>query len=411
MSALAIDTTLPALVTLAAKATLLMALAAAAVILGRRLSAAARHWTLTLAICGLLGLPLVSGMLPSWTIATVPTASELPARSSAFSTRATDWPEPVSTSVATPAPAVESRWARLPYTAWQMLTFTYAVVAAILLMRLALQFAAARRLVRNADVMDDGEWQSLLGQGRADLGIRRGVRLLRGTADTMPMALGAWQAAIVLPSVADEWSLERRRVVLLHELAHVARRDCLTQLIAGIACAVYWPHPGVWWLAHRLRVERELACDDLVLRAGTPPTEHAGHLLDVAYTLGGARTDALAVGMARRSHLEGRMLAVLDAARNRAMPGRSLRLATTAVAMLAVVPLAVATVSSEPLLMVDVEPGARPASAPTPHRQEPAPGTHGPEPHLKPAPWARAVASLAAQASATLLASNDSGPA
>ena len=72
MSAFVLDTPLPVLVTLAAKATLLMALAAVAVLVGRRLSAAARHWTITLAICGLLGLPLLTGVLPSWTIATVP---------------------------------------------------------------------------------------------------------------------------------------------------------------------------------------------------------------------------------------------------------------------------------------------------------------------------------------------------
>jgi beta-lactamase regulating signal transducer with metallopeptidase domain len=278
----------------------------------------------------------------------------------------------------------------------------YAVIAVLLLLRLGVDLAAAYRLARRSEVIEDTTWRSLLDGGRQAFGIRRQVQLLRGAAESMPMALGTWRAAIVLPSVAEEWSLERRRAVLLHELAHVARRDCLTQLLAGIACAVYWPHPGVWWLAGRLRVERELASDDLVLRVGTPPTDYAGHLLDVAYTLGSARTNALAVGMARRSHLEGRLLAVLDAARSRALPGPRLRLAMASVAMLAVVPLAAATVASEPLLMVDVEPGAQSASAPTPHRQEPAPGAHRLEPHLKPAPWGRAVESLATQASAVM---------
>jgi len=79
-----------------------------------------------------------------------------------------------------------------------------------------------------------------------------------------------------------------------------------------VACALYWPHPGVWMVARRLRIERELACDDRVLTAGTQPRDYAGHLLEIAYSLGGGRAPALAVTMARPRQLEGRMLAVLD---------------------------------------------------------------------------------------------------
>ena len=114
-------------------------------------------------------------------------------------------------------------------------------------------------------------------------------------------------------------------------------------------CAVYWPHPAVWWVARRLRVERELACDDRVLRAGTEARDYAGHLLEIAYDLGGFRAPSLAVSMARPGQLEGRMLAVLDAARNRAMPGRRARLVGTVAAAATLLPLAVFAVRAEPL--------------------------------------------------------------
>ena len=72
-------------------------------------------------------------------------------------------------------------------------------------------------------------------------------------------------ARVLLPAEAEEWPEDRRRAVLLHELAHVKRRDCLSQLIAQLACAVHWFNPLIWLAGHRMLVERERACDDLAL--------------------------------------------------------------------------------------------------------------------------------------------------
>ena len=98
-------------------------------------------------------------------------------------------------------------------------------------------------------------------------------------------------------------------------------------MLAAAACAVYWFHPAAWWIARRLRIERELACDDRVIAAGTEARDYAGHLLEIAYSLGGHRAPALAVSMARRHQLEGRLLAALDAARNRTSPALRVRAA------------------------------------------------------------------------------------
>ena len=157
------------------------------------------------------------------------------------------------------------------------------------------------------------------------------------------MTFGTRAPSIVIPATADLWPDDRRRAVLLHELAHVVRYDCLTQTLALIACAAYWPHPAVWWVARQLRVERELACDDRVLAAGAEAHAYAGHLLDIAYSLEGRRAPALAMSMARPSQLEGRLLAALDDARNRRSPGLVVRLTLGAAASVAVVALAGAT--------------------------------------------------------------------
>ena len=149
------------------------------------------------------------------------------------------------------------------------------------------------------------------------------VRLLRGRPKSMPMAWGLLRPAVVLPEDAEGWSVEQRRAVLTHELGHVKRHDCLTQALAQAACAVYWFHPLAWIAAWRLRVERERACDDLVLRAGASGPDYADHLLQLARGARARAGPAWALAMARPSQLEGRLLAILDPSLDRRGPTRA----------------------------------------------------------------------------------------
>ena len=158
---------------------------------------------------------------------------------------------------------------------------------------------------------------------------------------TMPMAFGIVNPTVLLPANAEQWPVDRRRDVMLHELAHVARRDCLTQFISQSACALYWFDPLVWFATRALRGERERACDDAVVRAGARPSEYATHLLQVARDLRVPRTTALAtVCMARRSQLSERLLAILDERRNRRTVSRRFAVPTWLIALLILIPAA-----------------------------------------------------------------------
>ncbi|MEW6320417.1 MAG: M56 family metallopeptidase [Acidobacteriota bacterium] len=126
-----------------------------------------------------------------------------------------------------------------------------------------------------------------------------------------PQTVAVLRPAILLPEAATSWTDGRRRAVLLHELAHVARGDCRTQALTHLACAAYWFNPVVWLAARELRRERERACDDIVLARGIRPSEYAACLLDVAAGMPRRLRPAAAVAMARRSEVEGRLLAVL----------------------------------------------------------------------------------------------------
>ena len=108
---------------------------------------------------------------------------------------------------------------------------------------------------------------------------------MRGADDYLVKPISIDELAARLRAIGRKsagWPTDRRRDVLLHELAHVKRLDCLTQALAQVACALYWFNPRHGSRARRMRVERERACDDLVLGAGTRASDYAGHLLEMA---------------------------------------------------------------------------------------------------------------------------------
>ena len=323
------------------RASALIAIAALVqVIIGRRWSAATRHLVWTLTIVSVLLLPLATWALPAWSVVLpsrpsaaqdavpLPAAPELRAESPRLA--------PMASPITAPSTPTRIEWASMAMT-------LYVGGVLLMLIRLCLQQWSVRRFATQATMVRDGRWTALLHESAQALGVRRMVRLLCSREHSVPVALGIRRPTIVIPSIAETWTDDRRRAVVLHEMAHVARLDCFTQTLASVACALYWFHPASWWVARRLRVERELACDDRVIAAGTEARDYAGHLLEIAYSVGRRQAPALAVSMASSSQLEGRMLAALDARRNRRVPAARSRLTASAAAVVLSLIVATAT--------------------------------------------------------------------
>ena len=188
-------------------------------------------------------------------------------------------------------------------------------------------------------------WLSLTQRLANRLGVARPLTLLRGERLAVPVTWGIVYPAVLLPQDSDTWTEERRRFVLVHEMAHVKRFDALTHLLAQIAVAVFWFDPLVWFATHQMRVEREHACDDYVLRDGTVPSLYAGELLEMVCSIGTPSHDRAApafaaLAMARRSEFEGRMLSILDPRLDRKTLNRRGTLMTAAIVALLTLPLA-----------------------------------------------------------------------
>ena len=378
------------------KATLVMVIGTACALLARGVSAATRHliWTLTLG--GALIVPVTAAVVPAWRVPVVklglpqweprfrfdvssaiagsssnavpahaiavadgPTEPAVPVRhgGAAVLPSVPTAPAPVGLALASTsertertgpvaAPAIEaaelgrsSLGAAWGASLWLVVIWLVGVLVVLAptivgLVRLAM-------LERRARPMRGGRWALLVPSVMRELDIRRRVRFVELDGAVMPMTWGFARPVVLLPSGDFDSTIEQRLDVLRHELAHVRRHDCLTQLIGQLACAMYWFNPLAWLAARELRVEREHACDDEVLRTGSKASDYADYLLRVARTL---HMPAAALGgltMARPSQLAGRLLAVLDDARRR---GRlSARLAVRATLAAAAI---VATIGS-----------------------------------------------------------------
>ena len=207
----------------------------------------------------------------------------------------------------------------------------------VAMLMLFMGYLRLHRITQRAWPLELAEWSALLDDERARANVADDVALLVSPVASTPLTWGSHRAVILLPEDALDWPAEHRRVVLRHELAHIARKDAVAQLVAGVACGVYWFHPLVWIAARRLRAECERACDDRVLSSGTPAADYASHLLEVARSsrsLGGP--GFLSVAMARPSQLEGRLLAILDDRRRIALTRRSRLLAVSFSALVVV---------------------------------------------------------------------------
>jgi beta-lactamase regulating signal transducer with metallopeptidase domain len=338
----------------------------------RRRSAATRHAIWAGAITAQLLMLVLAAWGPRWRVAApeavsalVPMVAESPAPSPVTRERATETP---STTVATNAPdpvapvsgagtgvtvdantgSSQAPPSGAPVSrpsGRTLLGALWLLGALAVLLRLAIGTAMVARLARQGDRIADGGWLSLAQRLATTLRIQRPLILMRGDRIGVPVTWGIVYPVVLLPDDADSWPEERRRFVLVHEMAHVKRLDALTQLVGQLALALFWFDPLVWVATRRMQLEREHACDDYVLRHGTQPSQYANDLLEMVRTLGtpehrGAQPAFAALAMARRSEFEGRMLSILDPVLDRHPLSRGRTLMSALASLLVIVPLA-----------------------------------------------------------------------
>jgi beta-lactamase regulating signal transducer with metallopeptidase domain len=144
------------------------------------------------------------------------------------------------------------------------------------LLRVVTEVRRARGLRRDGLVIPAEDVRATVADLRARVRVPDAVDVFESARAGVPMVLGWRRPIILLPArSAGRLSAEQLRAVLAHELAHVRRRDYVTNLVQIAADALLFHHPAARWLSRRIRIEREYCCDDEAVAIGRDPTLYA----------------------------------------------------------------------------------------------------------------------------------------
>ncbi len=313
----------------------------------RKRSAAAQHRWWTLGFVGCLILPAICFFTPTWTLPILPSTSAglRPSQLDGVSMPEIRVPVNLTHSDRSVEPTRQRERISKPRTASDLgstnpvgeksiestrvqeenlttlsipsvLLILWIVGIALCWLRITWQHILLKRVLRDCVRLDNPEWNVLLRKCSESLSLHHKASLFQHNSTQSPVSTGVWNPAVILPHDADTWDADRRRLVLLHELAHVQRRDVLTQTVAGLVCGLYWFNPLCWYGLLQMRKLRELACDDLVLSCDQQPSSYADVLLGVARSYRHQHYST-AVGMAHSANVESRIMAILDKTRRR----------------------------------------------------------------------------------------------
>lgn len=288
--------------------------------------------------------------------------------------------------------APSARGLELPAGRWPtILLAVWTVLCIVQIGRTVWSYCHLRRLKREARPADAAMRQNF-DAWMLSCQVRRPARLLVSNKVISPIAVGFRDPAVILPeSLLAAFDAEAIDHVLLHELAHMARRDDWTNLAARVASGVLALHPVALWVVRQIDREREMACDDWVVAMTGEARPYATSLTRLFELCRSRNRVLLASGMATRaSHLGERIEMLLRARRQFFAKASVVKVAFACVALVA----AGLAFSQTPRMIAfsqDIPPAApappEPPAAPEPHSAaEPPQAPGAPEAPVPPPP-------------------------
>lgn len=293
------------LMSIIAKATLIIMAALIGARMARRSRAAVRHALLASAFAVLLVLPAASLLFPTVPLVRVPLSAERTTESTVV--LASDASSPSARPVGV-VPRALPPFPSIHFSATSLLRAGWLIGTLLFLLPLIVGLWQVRALCRQGQPWRDGEL--LARQLARAVGIRAHVEVILHNAQLGPVTCGVVRPTIVLPVEAQTWAESDLSRAFIHELEHVKRKDWLVQCVTRGVCALYWFHPLIWVAGRQLTLEAERACDDAVLRRGEP-TSYAHQLVALAKRMSTGSNPSV-LTMSNHTDLAARVVAILD---------------------------------------------------------------------------------------------------
>jgi beta-lactamase regulating signal transducer with metallopeptidase domain len=315
--------------------TLLLSLASGVTICLPRLAAARRHFIQASALLLIPGVMACSFMAPAWRM---PWGVQQTAQTTAGVHKETTKEDidPFAHAVLSNATLrAKAQDDALPSPLWAVLWLAGMATGAV---ALGVSARALRRLRAASRVVQDAHMQRCFQEEVAAFHLWLPDTSLRMSAECLvPMTWGLSRKTVLLPEQAAEWQETRLRLVLRHELAHIARGDVLVTLLTTLAALLLWFHPLVWLMLRACERSREQACDDLALaHSRQSANDFAEELLATVAGLGGTTRPwlplALAVSASAKA-MRQRLASLVQAGRHRSSYSRLQKLALLLPAM------------------------------------------------------------------------------
>jgi len=189
------------------------------------------------------------------------------------------------------------------------------------------------------------------------IGLKRIPVAMISSSTAVAYVNGIIKPAVFLPSHALRWPEDKLASVLLHELAHIKRKDHISWPLINLAVSWLWFNPLIWVVLGRIRRDKEIACDDYAISKGFNKNRYAKHLLEVyTFITSSDRPALVSLPFARKNQVRERIIYMLNHRTDRRPISRARQMVFIVLLIMVTVPLIGIKGLSSNIVLKDVTP-------------------------------------------------------
>jgi bla regulator protein BlaR1 len=156
----------------------------------------------------------------------------------------------------------------------------YTIGLAIQLGMLSAGYRKLQKLKQSQQELVPGTWTTLFNKLTAQLNLRQHIGFALSDKINVPLVIGYFKPVILFPiALVNQLDLKQVEAILIHELSHIRRNDYLLNLVKTAIETILFFNPFIWLGSRLINIEREHACDDMVLKLTETPLTYAHALL------------------------------------------------------------------------------------------------------------------------------------